>query len=92
MISTTPRIEGNAVRDAIKELKALDKNLVKEMRKDLRTKISPFAKQIADSVPVEARCQDLVTVTLDTQAIQVGLGFVLPFPLHLASHAGQATT
>jgi len=53
MISTTPSIEGNAVRDAIKELKALDNNLVKEMRKDLRAKISPFAKQIADAVPVE---------------------------------------
>jgi len=54
MISTTPSIEGNAIGSAIKELKALDKNLVKEMRKELRAKISPFAKQIADAVPVEA--------------------------------------
>jgi len=51
MISSTPKIEGNAVRDAIKELKALDNNLVKAMRKDLRTKIGPFAKQIGDAVP-----------------------------------------
>ncbi len=51
MISSTPSIEANAVREAINELKALDNNLVKEMRKELRTKISPFAKQIADAVP-----------------------------------------
>ena len=47
----TPSIEANNVREAIKELKALDATVLKEMRKDLRTQVSPFAKQIADAVP-----------------------------------------
>ena len=48
-----PKIEANNIREAIQELKALDSTLVKEMRKDLRTSISPFTKQIADAVPSE---------------------------------------
>ncbi len=54
MISSTPKIANDEIRGAIKELKELDDNLVKEMRKDLRTKINPFAKQIAESVPSKA--------------------------------------
>ena len=49
----TPKIEANNIREAVKELKALDKNLVKELRKDLRASIGPFAKQVANAVPVE---------------------------------------
>jgi hypothetical protein len=46
-----PKIEANNIREAIKELKALDNTVLVEMRKDLRTSLSPFTKQIADSVP-----------------------------------------
>ena len=46
-----PKIEANNIREAIKELKALDNTVLKEMRKDLRTSLSPFTKQIADAVP-----------------------------------------
>ena len=48
-----PKIEANNIREAIKELKALDNTVLKEMRKDLRTSLSPFTKQIADAVPTE---------------------------------------
>lgn len=47
----TPSIEANNVREAIKELKALDDTILKAMRKDLRNSLSPFTKQVADSVP-----------------------------------------
>lgn len=47
----TPSIEANNIREAIKELKALDNTLLVEMRKDLRSSLNPFTKQIADSVP-----------------------------------------
>tara|TARA_R110000824_G_scaffold324509_1_gene511466 strand:- start:224 stop:754 length:531 start_codon:yes stop_codon:yes gene_type:complete len=47
----TPSIEANNIREAIKELKALDNTMLKAMRKDLRNSLSPFTKQIADEVP-----------------------------------------
>lgn len=49
----TPQVDAEGIRAAVKELRALDANLLKELRKDLRTKISPFAKQIADEVGTE---------------------------------------
>jgi len=49
----TPQVDAEGIRSAIKELKALDTNLLKELRKDLRTKISPLAKQIANDVPID---------------------------------------
>lgn len=49
----TPQVDAEGIRDAVKELKALDANLLKELRKDLRTKISPLGKQIADDVGIE---------------------------------------
>ena len=49
----TPEVNAEGIRSAIKELKALDANLLKELRKDLKTKISPLAKQIANDVPSE---------------------------------------
>lgn len=49
----TPEVNAEGIRNAIKELKALDANLLKELRKDLKTKISPLAKQIANDVPSE---------------------------------------
>lgn len=47
----TPKIEANNIREAVKELKELDKNVLKGLRKDLRASIGPFAKQIAEAVP-----------------------------------------
>jgi hypothetical protein len=49
MITTS--IGAENIREAIKELKALDDTLLKAMRKDLRNSLSPFTKQIADAVP-----------------------------------------
>jgi hypothetical protein len=47
----TPSFEAEGIRDAIKHLREVDPQLVKDLRKDLRTKISPFAKQVAAAVP-----------------------------------------
>ena len=49
----TPQVNAEGIRAAVKELKDLDANLLKELRKDLRAKIGPIAKQIADDVPSE---------------------------------------
>jgi hypothetical protein len=47
----TPSFEAEGIREAFKHLREVDPQLVKDLRKDLRNKISPFAKQIADAVP-----------------------------------------
>jgi len=47
----TPRVEAQGIKAAIKELKNVDSNVLKILRKDLRTQIGPFAKQIAAAVP-----------------------------------------
>jgi hypothetical protein len=49
----TPEVNADSIRAAIKELKAVDKTLLAELRKDLRSKIGPLAKQIANDVPTE---------------------------------------
>ncbi len=49
----TPSFEAEGIRQAVKHLREVDPQLVKDLRKDLRTKISPFAKQVADAVPVQ---------------------------------------
>lgn len=49
----TPKIEAENIRTAIKELRALDNTLVKDLRKELRSKISPITKQVADAVPTD---------------------------------------
>jgi len=49
----TPKIEAENIRSAIKELRALDSTLVKNLRKDLRSKISPITKQVAEAPPTD---------------------------------------
>jgi len=49
----TPTVNAEKIRDAIKELRNVDPNLVKELRKELRTKISPLARQVAEAVPTD---------------------------------------
>jgi hypothetical protein len=49
----TPKVDAQYVREAIRELKQADETLLKQLRKDLRSKISPVAKQIANNVPDE---------------------------------------
>ena len=68
----TPSIEANNVREAIKELKALDATVLKAMRKDLRNSLSPFTKQVADSVPSEPPLSGFGDVTLVTLAQLAG--------------------
>ena len=48
-----PSVNAEKIREAVKELRGIDPNLVKELRKELRTKISPFARQVADNVPTD---------------------------------------
>lgn len=50
----TPKVDAQYIKEAIRELKNVDPQLLKDLRKDLRTKISPIAKQIANNVPSEA--------------------------------------
>ena len=49
----TPKVNAEKIREAVGELRAIDKALVSELRKELRGKISPFARQIADNVPTD---------------------------------------
>jgi hypothetical protein len=49
----TPTVNAEKIRDAVKELRNVDPNLVKELRKELRSKISPLARQVADNVPTD---------------------------------------
>ena len=50
----TPKVEAQYVREALKELGELEENAIKDLRRELRTKISPLAKMVGNSVPVEA--------------------------------------
>ena len=47
----TPKIEAENIRTAIKELRTLDNTLVRDLRKDLRSKLSPITKQVAEAPP-----------------------------------------
>lgn len=49
----TPQVEAKYIREAVKELKDVDANLLKALRADLRNKIGPMAKQIASAVPTD---------------------------------------
>jgi hypothetical protein len=49
----TPSFEATGIREALKQLKEVDPTVVKTLRADLRAKITPFAKQVADAVPAE---------------------------------------
>jgi len=49
----TPSFEAEGIRQAVKHLREVDPQLVKDLRKDLRTKVSPFAKQVAEAFPPE---------------------------------------
>lgn len=46
-----PTLDGNQVRNALKALRAVDENAVKDLRRELRSQLSPIAKQVADAVP-----------------------------------------
>jgi len=46
-----PTLDGEQVRKALKALKAIDENSVKDLRRELRSQLSPIAKQVADAVP-----------------------------------------
>lgn len=45
--------EGESIRSAIKKLKDVDPQLVKEFQKEMKTAIKPVAQAIADIVPAE---------------------------------------
>jgi hypothetical protein len=46
-----PSVSATGIREAVKELKQVDPTLLKDLRKDLRAKVGPLAKQVADAVP-----------------------------------------
>lgn len=49
----TPSVNATKIREAIKELRDIDPATVRELRKELRGKISPLAKQVAQNVPTD---------------------------------------
>lgn len=49
----TPKVDAQNVREALKRLQELEADSIKDLRRELRTKISPLAKQVKSSVPVE---------------------------------------
>jgi hypothetical protein len=48
-----PSVSATGIREAVKELKQVDPTLLKDLRKDLRAKVGPLAKQVADAVPTQ---------------------------------------
>jgi hypothetical protein len=48
----TPSVDADKIRLAISELRDIDKKLIADLRKDLRTRINPLAKEVAAAVPV----------------------------------------
>jgi hypothetical protein len=49
----TPRLDADDVRRALKALKEIDPQIVKDLRKELRSKLSPVAQQVAAAVPID---------------------------------------
>lgn len=49
--TTTEKLDANQVRKALRLLKSIDEEAVKDLRKDLKTRLSPFATQIANAAP-----------------------------------------
>lgn len=47
----TPKLDANDVRRVIKALKEIDPQIVKDLRRGLRTKLSSVAQQVASAVP-----------------------------------------
>ena len=46
-----PSVSATGIREIVKELKEVDANLVKDLRKELRTRVGPLAKEVAAAVP-----------------------------------------
>jgi hypothetical protein len=49
----TPTLDAAQVRAVIKELRNIDPTIVKDLRADLRSQLSPIAQQVAANVPTE---------------------------------------
>lgn len=49
----TPTLDAKQVRAVISELRKIDQQIVKDLRADLRSQLTPVAAQIANAVPVE---------------------------------------
>lgn len=49
-----PTIDAPQFRDVLAQLKGIDPDIVKALRKDLRTELKPFAQQIAKAYPSTA--------------------------------------
>lgn len=52
-MQTTAKLDAVQVRAVLRELKNIDPESVKDLRKDLRSRLVPFAAQIASVVPVD---------------------------------------
>lgn len=48
---TTEKLDASQVRRALNLLKSIDEEAVKDLRTDLKTRLSPFATQIANAAP-----------------------------------------
>jgi len=48
-----PSVSATGIREIVKELKEVDPQLLKDLRKELRSQVGPIAKQVADAVPSE---------------------------------------
>lgn len=48
-----PEVNQNDLRAALRQLKEVDADVVKDLRKDLRAQLGPMAQQIAQSVPTD---------------------------------------
>ena len=49
----TATLDASDVRAALRELRKIEPDSVKDLRKDLRSKLVPFAAQIASTVPID---------------------------------------
>ena len=48
-----PEVDKQALQRALRQLKDVEPNVVKDLRTDLRAQLGPMSKQIAQAVPVE---------------------------------------
>jgi hypothetical protein len=50
----TPKVNADEIRRAVRELRKVEPETLKQLRRDLRSKIGPLAQQVAEAVPAEA--------------------------------------
>ncbi len=54
MITLSKKTKIQGLDQAVRDLRAIDKGIIKQLRKDLRGDLNPIAREVADEIPVQA--------------------------------------